>query len=162
MIKIFGQIRYHWQPELSLAVIYWSLTTMPLFLALSLLYEKTKKPELVFLLVGLTICLTLLGVHRFFLFKGSILRVISFNPWTRQNILVSEIKKVEVSKYRLCLHLTSGKTKTFFMRKWAKKYFLDDLACHQEFQGEVELVDNISRIDYFKLYRKDKKPLVKN
>ncbi|CYY80914.1 membrane protein [Streptococcus suis] len=32
MIKIFGKIRYHWQPDLSWAIIYWSLTFTPIFI----------------------------------------------------------------------------------------------------------------------------------
>ncbi len=31
MIKIFGKYRYHWQPELSLLIIYWSLAITPIF-----------------------------------------------------------------------------------------------------------------------------------
>ena len=32
MIKIFGQLRYHWQPDLSLLIIYWSLSVIPIFI----------------------------------------------------------------------------------------------------------------------------------
>ena len=31
MIKIFGKYRYHWQPELSWLIIYWSLAVTPIF-----------------------------------------------------------------------------------------------------------------------------------
>ena len=33
MIKIFGKYRYHWQPELSWLIIYWSLAITPIFIA---------------------------------------------------------------------------------------------------------------------------------
>ena len=36
MIKIFGQLRYHWQPDVSILIIYWSLSVIPIFIGLSL------------------------------------------------------------------------------------------------------------------------------
>ena len=39
MIKIFGKYRYHWQPELSWLIIYWSLAITPIFIAAALLFE---------------------------------------------------------------------------------------------------------------------------
>ena len=36
MIKIFGKYRYHWQPELSWLIIYWSLAITPIFIAAAL------------------------------------------------------------------------------------------------------------------------------
>ena len=47
----------------------------------------------------------------------------------------------------------------FYMRKWPKKYFLDALALHPDFKGEVELIDNFINLDYFEAYKKEKKPL---
>ena len=38
MIKIFGKMRYHWQPELSWSIIYWSIAVAPMFIGLSLLF----------------------------------------------------------------------------------------------------------------------------
>lgn len=162
MIKIFGQIRYHWQPELSWAIIYWSLTAMPFFIALSLLYEKTKNPGLVFFLVGLTVFLTVFGFHRYFIMEPELLKIVSFTGRKQRAVAIDKIHKIEVSKYRLCLHIDGHRSRTFYMRKWPKKYFLDALAIHPKFSGEVELVDNIHRVDYFKTYRKNKKPLVKD
>ena len=40
MIKIFGQLRYHWQPDLSLLIIYWSLSVIPIFIGFAFLFEK--------------------------------------------------------------------------------------------------------------------------
>lgn len=45
------------------------------------------------------------------------------------------------------------------MRKWPRKYFLDALAINPKFRGEVVLVDNLVNLDYFEIYKKDKKPL---
>lgn len=159
MIKLFGQIRYHWQPELSLAISYWSVALMPFFIALSLIYEKSKNTPLIFGLIGLSLLLVGIGGHRYFILddQGG-LRVVSVNPFSRQVIKISQIARLEVSKYRFCIELADGQKHFFFMRKWPKKYFLDALAVHSDFQGEVELMDNQARLDYFHIYHKKKRP----
>ena len=45
------------------------------------------------------------------------------------------------------------------MRKWPKKYFLDALALHPAFKGEVELLDHMTNFDYFAFYEESKKAL---
>ena len=50
MIKIFGKIRYHWQPELSRAIIYWSLSLTPVFISLALLYERAQISTAIFVM----------------------------------------------------------------------------------------------------------------
>lgn len=163
MIKIFGKVRYPWQPELSLAIIYWSLALTPTFLSLSLIYEHSRATHLIFGGFWMTVCLTAFGCHRYFAIdKDDCLIITSLNPFVKKTLPISTIAKIEVSKYRVCLCLTDGKKKAVFMRKWPKKYFLDALAVHPDFHGEVELNDNLTRVDYFHRYRKDKKPSVKD
>ena len=36
MIKIFGKVHYHWQPDLSVLVTYWSIAVIPVFIGLAL------------------------------------------------------------------------------------------------------------------------------
>lgn len=159
MIKLFGQIRYHWQPELSLAISYWSLALLPFFIALTLIYEKTKQPRQVFLLMGITVVMTLFGFHRYFIIdSGDRIKIVSFNIFAKRTLAISSIKKVEISKYRFSIETSDGKKRVFFMRKWPRKYFLDALAIHPYFQGEVELVDNQGRLDYFQIYHKKQQP----
>ncbi|MCY7184950.1 EbsA family protein, partial [Streptococcus gallolyticus] len=55
MIKIFGKMRYHWQPELSWSIIYWSIAVAPMFIGLSLLFERTKIPSQFFILFAIFI-----------------------------------------------------------------------------------------------------------
>ena len=69
MIKIFGKIRYHWQPEFSWGIIYWTMAFTPLFIALSLLLEKLKMSTLFFVLVSLSVLMCLLGSRRYFEIK---------------------------------------------------------------------------------------------
>ncbi|MGT2866022.1 EbsA family protein [Streptococcus fryi] len=157
MFKIFGKIRYHWQPELSWATIYWSFTMMPLFIALSLLYERTERPSYVFMLLGLFLTLSILGVHRYFVIRDDTLEMVSFNLFKSRKLNISEICKIEVTKSTLKLIMRDDTSYLFQMRKWPKKYFLDALAVHEHFQGEVELLDNFITLDYFEVYKDDKK-----
>ena len=50
MIKIFGKYRYHWQPELSWLIIYWSLAITPIFIAAALLFELYSVPSHILML----------------------------------------------------------------------------------------------------------------
>ena len=154
MIKIFGQLRYHWQPDLSILVIYWSLSVIPIFVGLSLMYESSDVPTLVLFFLFLFMVLLGVGVHRYFtIYDNGILRIITANPFTPSKIDISTIRKVAVTKTSITLYF-DGKEKgrTFCMRKWPKKYFVNDLALYKHFKGEVELVDNLTHIDYFETY----------
>lgn len=159
MIKIFGKNRYHWQPEVSWAIIFWSITITPIFIGLSLLFERTKVPNSVFALFGLFFLLLAIGFHRYFIIddKG-LLRIISLSFLIPNKIAISDIKKIEITKSTITL-ITDKYPRgiTFYMRKWPKKYFLDALALEPSFQGEVELLDNFIKMDYFEAYKDDKK-----
>ena len=63
MIKIFGKVRYHWQPEMSVLVIYWSLSVIPIFIGLALMYESSSVPTLVLFSFFLFMVLLAIGVH---------------------------------------------------------------------------------------------------
>ena len=154
MIKIFGQLRYHWQPDISILVIYWSLSVIPIFIGLSLMYESSDVPTVVLFLLFLFMVLLGVGVHRYFtIYENGILRIITANPFTPSKIEIAKIRKIAVTKTSITLYI-EGKEKgrTFCMRKWPKKFFVNDLALNKYFNGEVELVDNLTHIDYFETY----------
>ncbi len=88
-----------------------------------------------------------------------ILRIVSFNIFKPRKVQISDIEKVEVIKTGLCLIFKNGKKRQFYMRKWPKKYFLDALALHPNFKGEVELMDHMTNFDYFAFYEEPKKAL---
>lgn len=50
----------------------------------------------------------------------------------------------------------------FFTCENGLKIFLDALAIEPKFKGEVELLDNLIKMDYFECYRYDKKALTKS
>ena len=154
MIKIFGQLRYHWHPDISILVIYWSLSVIPIFIGLSLMYESSDVPTVVLFLLFLFMVLLGVGVHRYFtIYENGILRIITANPFTPSKIEIAKIRKIAVTKTSITLYI-EGKEKgrTFCMRKWPKKFFVNDLALNKYFKGEVELVDNLTHINYFETY----------
>ncbi|HER5045025.1 TPA: EbsA family protein, partial [Streptococcus pyogenes] len=106
MIKLFGKIRYHWQPELSWSIIYWSIAFAPIFVGLSLLYERTEIPSRVFILFAIFAVLVGIGLHRYFIIENNgILRIVSFKLFGPRKLLISTITKIEVTKSTLCLHV---------------------------------------------------------
>ncbi|HEN7064542.1 EbsA family protein [Streptococcus agalactiae] len=160
MIKLFGKIRYHWQPELSWAIIYWSIAIAPIFIGLSLLYERTEIPSQVFVLFAIFIVLVGIGFHRYFVIEeDGYLRIVSFNFLRRSKFPIEDIAKIEVTKSSVTIKFNNNHERIFYMRKWPKKYFLDALAIEPKFKGEVELLDNLIKMDYFECYRYDKKLL---
>ena len=137
MIKIFGKIRYHWQPDLSMLITYWSLSVIPVFIGLALMYESSSIPTLVLFSFFLFMALLAVGVHRYFtIYDDGILRIITANPLTPIKVPISSIEKVEVTKNSIKLIFNDGsRSRTFCMRKWPKKYFINSLALHDHFQG---------------------------
>lgn len=157
MIKIFGKIRYHWQPDLSMLITYWSLSVIPVFIGLALMYESSSIPTLVLFSFFLFMAMMAVGVHRYFtIYDDGILRIITANPFTPIKVLISSIDKVEVTKNSIKLIFNDGsRSRTFCMRKWPKKYFINALALNDHFKGEIELTDNFIHVDYYQLYYAD-------
>lgn len=157
MIKIFGKIRYHWQPDLSMLITYWSLSVIPVFIGLALMYESSSIPTVVLFSFFLFMALLAVGVHRYFtIYDDGILRIITANPLTPIKVPISSIEKVEVRKNSIKLIFNDGsRSRTFCMRKWPKKYFINALALNDYFKGEIELTDNFIHVDYYQLYYAD-------
>lgn len=118
--------RYFFQPELSLAIIYWSITFFILFLSLILTLEKThpylKSNMIMIIFFGLV----LFGLYRFFTLSTE---GIWEHPFLFRKKLFTkkDLKKVSVVKLGICLQLTSGKNKLYVMTKKQKTRFLADL-----------------------------------
>lgn len=157
MIKIFGKIRYHWQPDLSMLITYWSLSVIPVFIGLALMYESSSIPTVVLFSFFLFMALLAVGVHRYFtIYDDGILRIITANPLTPIKVPISSIEKVEVTKNSIKLIFNDGsRSRTFCMRKWPKKHFINALALNDYFKGEIELTDNFIHVDYYQLYYAD-------
>lgn len=157
MLKIFGKIRYHWQPELSWLIVYWSLSLTPMFIGLSLLFEKTEIPRVVFILFGLVILLFGIGFHRYFMINERELAITYANPFKKQFLPLKSITKVQVNFLSIKIFAdVFPNGKIFYMRKWPKKYFINDLVRNLHFSGEIELTDHLIKQDYFEEYYSEK------
>lgn len=153
MIKIFGRVRYHWQPELSWSIIYWSLAITPAFIALSLILERTRISNTIIHLFLLVIVMFGIGWHRYFVIEEEDLKIASANPFSAKKIQIATISKIEVTY--LFIKIFSDEMpegKVYYIRKWPKKYFVNALALNPNFQGEIVLTDHLVTQDYFKEY----------
>ncbi|HEL0681318.1 TPA: EbsA family protein, partial [Streptococcus equi subsp. zooepidemicus] len=115
MIKLFGKVRYHWQPELSWSIIYWSIAVAPIFIGLSLLYERTEIPSRVFVLFALFSILVGLGLHRYFVIENNgVLKIVSLKLFAPHRLMIASITKIEVTKSTVCLFV-GDKSYLFYM-----------------------------------------------
>ncbi|MGT2964606.1 EbsA family protein [Streptococcus acidominimus] len=157
MIKIFGRIRYHWQPDLSWSIIYWSLAITPAFLALSLILEKLRISDTIIQLFVLVIIMFGIGWHRYFVIDEEYLRIASANPFASKKVGIATISKIEVTYLFVKIFsrdMPDGKV--YYIRKWPKKYFVNALALNPHFQGEIVLTDHLVTQDYFEEYYANK------
>lgn len=157
MIKIFGRIRYHWQPDLSWSIIYWSLAITPAFLALSLILEKLRISDTIIQLFVLVIIMFGIGWHRYFVIDEEYLRIASANPFASKKVRIATISKIEVTYLFVKIFsrdMPDGKV--YYIRKWPKKYFVNALALNPYFQGEIVLTDHLVTQDYFEEYYANK------
>lgn len=155
MIELFGKVRYHWQPELSWLIIYWSMTFIPIFIGMSMLLEKIRVSFLFFVMMTIFGGLLSLGVHRYFVIReDGKLEIVSSKFWKKTYLDIAKITKLEVTKASLIIIDDKGEELLFYMRKWPKKYFVDALVQQAQFNGEVELLDNFIKLDYFDCYHK--------
>ncbi|MER0122316.1 EbsA family protein [Streptococcus sp. ZJ93] len=153
MIKIFGRVRYHWQPELSWSIIYWSLTITPAFIALSLVLERARISNTIIQLFLLVIVMFGIGWHRYFVIDDEYLKIASANPISSKKIQITTISKIEVTYLFIKIFsddMPNGKV--YYIRKWPKKYFINALALNTHFQGEIILTDHLVTQDYFEEY----------
>ncbi|GFH42666.1 putative pore-forming peptide [Lactococcus hodotermopsidis] len=158
MIKIFGRLRYHWQPELSISIIYWCLAISPIFISLALLYERMTISKTSFLLFIAFIILVWVGLQRYFIISDNedLLLSPGLVPLYAGKMVISGIFKIQVSKHAIVIYSERfPKGKIYYMRQWPKKYFVDALIINSYFQGELELIGHIDH--YFELYAEDKK-----
>lgn len=149
MIKFLGKIRYHWQPELSWSITYWSITIACVFFSLAVLYEQTSIPAYFFTLFTLFVVLVGLGFHRYFLIEKDKLKVICLSPFKKRNVLISSIERIDVTKSSITILTREGQKHFYYMRKLPKHYFLDAIAVHPKFGGEINVSSEIIDLDYF-------------
>ena len=102
MIKIFGKYRYHWQPELSWLIIYWSLAITPIFIAAALLFELYSVPSHILMLFTIFVALFGLGFHRYFIIEDHGMGI------SKENLLLTVAQVVGFGVFGNRLYLPAG------------------------------------------------------
>ena len=83
--------RYFWQPELSISIIYWSLTFIVLFYGLILTLEKTRPYLQGNIVIGIAILFAVVGLHRYLNIDETGIRVRYARVWRRETLLREHI-----------------------------------------------------------------------
>lgn len=130
---------YHWQPELSTAIIYWSCTFGILFLSLILTLEHTRPYLTSNIVLVVFIFFALLGRNRYFIIDDTYLIVHALLPVRRKKITLSTIEMIRVGPK--CIEINSSGfkqgTQLFIMTKKNKTAFIESLKKKTLFTGEI-------------------------
>ncbi|MGX7139203.1 hypothetical protein RV15_GL000838 [Enterococcus silesiacus] len=130
---------YHWQPELSTAIIYWSCTFGILFLSLILTLEHTRPYLISNIVLGIFFFFVLLGHNRYFIIDDEHLIVHALLPIRRKKITLSTIEMIRVGPK--CIEMTSTgfkeNTQMFIMTKKNKTAFIASLKRQALFTAKI-------------------------
>ncbi|EOL44253.1 EbsA family protein [Enterococcus caccae] len=120
---------YHWQPELSTAIIYWSCTFGILFLSLILTLEHTRPYLISNIVLGIFFFFALVGCNRYFMIEDEQLIVHALLPIRRKKITLSAIEMIRVGPK--CIEISSPGfkegTQLFIMTKKNKVAFIKSM-----------------------------------
>ncbi|MTD38994.1 hypothetical protein GIX45_10155 [Erwinia sp. CPCC 100877] len=121
---------YHWQPELSLTIIYWSCSLGILFLSLILTLEHNQPYTISNIVLGIFFFSVFLGFRRYFIIAEDYLEIHALLPIKRKKITLSSIETVRVGPR--CIELTSVEIKEtkqlYIMSKKTKAAFIHQLS----------------------------------
>lgn len=133
-----GKKRYFWQPELSISIIYWSLTFIILFYGLILTLEKTHPYLRGNIFIGIFLLFSLVGLHRYLFLEESGIRIRYARLWRRETILREHIDYLALCKDGIIIQRKglSGANFHLAMRKKRKEAFIKDFAA---FYPEIEI-----------------------
>ncbi|GCF93677.1 hypothetical protein NRIC_15680 [Enterococcus florum] len=120
--------RYYWQPELSLAIIYWSITFIFLFYGLIITLENTGLFMRGNVVIGIFLILLAAGLHRFFTFGEREIRIHYSLFWHKKKMIVASIQEIRSRKDGVLIKMKSSeKQHRFAMSKKQKSLFLNEL-----------------------------------
>ncbi|MEI5992640.1 EbsA family protein [Candidatus Enterococcus mansonii] len=130
---------YHWQPELSTAIIYWSCTFGILFLSLILTLEHTRPYLTSNIVLGIFFFFVVLGFKRYFIVENEQLVIHTLLPVNRQKITLSAIEVIRVGSK--CIEVKSSEFKEgsqlFIMTKKNKQAFIVAIKQKKSFTATV-------------------------
>lgn len=111
--------RYFWQPELSISIIYWSITFIILFYGLILTLEKTHPYLKGNIFIGLFLLFGVVGLHRYLTMDESGIKIRFARVWRRETVLREHIDYLTLCKDGVIIQRKglSGASFHFAMRK---------------------------------------------
>lgn len=133
--------RYFWQPELSISIIYWSVTFIILFYGLILTLEKTHPYLQGNIVIGIAVLSGVVGLHRYLVLEETGIKVRYSRFWRRETLLKEHIDYLALCKDGIIIQRKglSGATFHFAMRKKRRAAFLKDFAA---FYPEIDIKEN--------------------
>ncbi|MGG5340686.1 EbsA family protein [Enterococcus sp. AZ192] len=120
---------YHWQPELSTTIIYWSCTFGILFLSLILMLEHTRPYLVSNIVLGVFFFFALLGLNRYFILKDDQLIIHALLPIRRKKIKVQTIEAIFVGPKSIKIISSEFKegSQLYIMTKKTKAAFISQI-----------------------------------
>lgn len=117
--------RYFWQPELSISIIYWSVTFIILFYGLILTLEKTHPYLQGNIVIGIAVLSGVVGLHRYLVLEETGIKVRYSRLWRRETLLKEHIDYLALCKDGIIIQRKglSGATFHFAMRKKKRRFF---------------------------------------
>lgn len=139
--------RYFWQPELSISIIYWSLTFIILFYGLILTLEKTHPYLQGNIFIGIFVVFLIMGFHRYLTLDKSGVKVRYMRIWRLETISHEHIDYLIVCKDGIVLQRKglSGATFHFAMKKKTKNTFVETFVDYFPEIEVKEINEKISR-----------------
>ena len=139
--------RYFWQPELSISIIYWSLTFIVLFYGLILTLEKTRPYLQGNIVIGIAILFAVVGLHRYLNIDETGIRVRYARVWRRETLLREHIDYLTPCKDGVIIQRKglSGAAFHFAMLKKRKEAFIKDFIT---FYPEIEIREINEKISH--------------
>ncbi|MGM0301791.1 hypothetical protein IGI66_001390 [Enterococcus sp. AZ048] len=133
--------RYFWQPELSISIIYWSITFIILFYGLILTLEKTHPYLKGNIFIGLFLLFGVVGLHRYLTMDESGIKIRFARVWRRETVLREHIDYLTLCKDGVIIQRKglSGASFHFAMRKKRRTAFIKDF---EAFYPEIEVKEH--------------------
>ncbi|WP_270789397.1 EbsA family protein [Enterococcus diestrammenae] len=133
--------RYHWQPELAISIIYWSLTLMVLFYSLTLSLENTRPYWKSNLVLAAFALLIVIGCRRTMFFGEDRLLVRYARFWKWDAYYLEDMKEITLNPNGLSF-VYEGVAHTFIFRK--KTLIALKVALYERFpEDAIKIVDQI-------------------
>lgn len=135
---------YHWQPELSMAIIYWSCTFGILFISLILTLENTRPYLTSNIVLGIFFLFFALGLNRYFKIGDDDLFIHALLPRRRKKVSLNSISTISVGPKSLEIssrELKEG-SQLFIMTKKNKEAFVEELKKHPKINCEINYDKN--------------------